>query len=70
MTMRRIPTLAGAVVLSVVALSVGCQKKDEIKTTTETSSTREVPNPSGTPEATTSTTTSTSTVEVTPGHTP
>jgi len=67
--MKRILTLAGVLVLSFGALTVGCQNKEASKTT-ETTSTREAPNASGTPEATTSTTTTTTTVEVTPTHTP
>ena len=67
--MKRILTLAGFLILGAGALTIGCQKK-EATTTTETSTTREMPNTSGTPEATTSTTTSTSTVEVTPPHPP
>jgi len=63
--MKRILTLAGFLVAAAGALSIGCAKK-EATTTTETSTTREVPNASGTPEATTNTTTSTVTVDVTP----
>lgn len=67
--MKRILTLAGLLVLGAGALTTGCQKK-EATTTTETSTTREAPNPAGTPEATTSTTTSTTTVDVTPTKAP
>ncbi len=66
--MKRFRSLAGVLILATSGLIIGCQKAET--TTSETSTTREVPNPSGTPEATTSTTTTTSTVEVTPTHTP
>jgi len=68
--MKRTLTLLGCFVLGFGALTLGCQNKEAVTKTTETTSTREAPNASGTPEASTSTTTTTSTVEVTPTHTP